>query len=218
MHAFSKSDERRFWENYAGSYQGAKNAELLIFLSKPYIGARVLDAGAGDGSLVRALLAHANVTGVDMAPKGVGVDQGDLTKLPYSDGAFDTVFCVEVIEHLSPQDTSKVLGELRRVLAPSGVLIVTTPYAEDLEENLVTFPRCDISFHRWGHQQNFREADFRKLAGVHGLEPVVIVPIKYSRVRRLRFLGQRFFMSAWWKRKIAQAKGKLHLLMIARRR
>ena len=45
--------------------------------------------------------------------------------LPLEDGSFDLVWASEVIEHVA--DTARWLSEVRRVLAPGGRLLVTTP-------------------------------------------------------------------------------------------
>jgi SAM-dependent methyltransferase len=45
--------------------------------------------------------------------------------LPLEDHAFDLVWASEVIEHVA--DTARWLSEVRRVLAPRGRLLVTTP-------------------------------------------------------------------------------------------
>ncbi len=45
--------------------------------------------------------------------------------LPFPDGSFDVVLCVEGIEHVV--DRHKTLRELRRVLRPGGRLLITTP-------------------------------------------------------------------------------------------
>ncbi len=51
----------------------------------------------------------------------------------------------------------------------------------------------------------------------HGFDPLTIMPVKYSRVRRLRFLGRRFFRSAFMRGSMRRARGKRTLVMIARR-
>ena len=101
-------------------------------------GKRVLDAGcgAGYGSAELAEVAG-SVTGIDIAPAAVeyarahyaqprlAFEQASCTQLPYADGAFDLVVAFEVIEHL--ENWRDFLGEVRRVLASSGQLIVSTP-------------------------------------------------------------------------------------------
>jgi SAM-dependent methyltransferase len=101
-------------------------------------GKRVLDAGcgAGYGSAELADVAE-SVTGIDIAPVAVEYarahyaqpnlvfEEASCTRLPYADGAFDLVVAFEVIEHL--ENWRDFLQEVRRVLAPAGQVIVSTP-------------------------------------------------------------------------------------------
>jgi len=58
--------------------------------------------------------------------RGLGdVQVGRLEELPWEDGAFDLITCLDVIEHV-PDDVT-ALVELRRVVAPGGWLLVTVP-------------------------------------------------------------------------------------------
>lgn len=219
--SFSGVENQRFWSANTASYQAEKNAPEIIYLARECLGRRILDAGAGEGSLLRALrraLPDSEVIGVDIAPKSSDVEEGDLAALRFSDDDFDTVFCCEVIEHVTPEDTARILAELRRVLRPGGHLVLTTPYDENLDESVVTCPSCERSFHRWGHQQRFVEEDFERITKAAGLEVVDISPVKYSRVRRLRFLGPRFFRSQWMKKRLRRAGGHRKLFLIARKR
>ena len=101
-------------------------------------GKRVLDAGcgAGYGSAELADVAE-SVTGIDIAPEAIAFarahyerpnlsfEEASCTGLPFGDASFDLVVAFEVIEHL--EDWKGFLHEVRRVLAPSGQLIVSTP-------------------------------------------------------------------------------------------
>ena len=49
---FDVETNRRFMTSNAS--EGNVNADLLLFLTQKYLGEHVLDAGAGDGTLVRS--------------------------------------------------------------------------------------------------------------------------------------------------------------------
>ena len=50
----------------------------------------------------------------------------DAACLPFSDGIFDAVACLEVLEHVRAPD--KVLSEIARVLRPGGMAYVSMPF------------------------------------------------------------------------------------------
>lgn len=87
----------------------------------------VLDAGTGNGALVRLMREHnKNAYGIelsravlekecpDMLQKG-WVEPGILTNLPYEDNSFDLVFSADVLEHIHPEEADQVISELVRV-------------------------------------------------------------------------------------------------------
>jgi SAM-dependent methyltransferase len=113
-------------------------AKRLRFLARHGVspGRRVLDAGCGRGEYVLALrqrgveafgleyLADKVAAHVRGVPPGC-ILRADLDNLPYADGAFDTVFLNEVLEHVPHE--RRALREVRRVLRPGGTLIVLSP-------------------------------------------------------------------------------------------
>lgn len=58
-------------------------------------------------------------------PVGAEMVKADARAMPFADNCFDLVLCASVLEHI-PDFWIAVL-EMRRVLAPGGVLIVSTP-------------------------------------------------------------------------------------------
>jgi dolichol-phosphate mannosyltransferase len=91
---------------------------------------RILDIGCGSSRIVQSL---PQSVGLDMqirklrwlrAP-GRQLVQASLMQLPFADAAFDAVICSEVIEHI-PRDEID-LGDMVRVLAPGGTLVLGTP-------------------------------------------------------------------------------------------
>ena len=101
-------------------------------------GRRVLDAGCGVGygTAMLARAGAAEAIGVDLSAQAIAAAEadsttsasflaGDVRALPFQDGAFDLVVCFEVIEHI--ERPHEVIAELARVLAPGGVLAVSSP-------------------------------------------------------------------------------------------
>lgn len=84
--------------------------------------ARVLDVGAGDGQAKGWLPGRAYVS-VDPDPQA-GADHADVDAVA---GPFDAILFLEVIEHLSAEAALDTLQKLRALLAPGGVLVVSTP-------------------------------------------------------------------------------------------
>jgi 2-polyprenyl-3-methyl-5-hydroxy-6-metoxy-1,4-benzoquinol methylase len=219
MKTFDTAQNRSFWQANTASYQGDRYSAALLRLVRPYIGRSILDAGAGSGSLVRLLRRSrgARVVGLDLAPKSPEVIEGDLSRMPFEAQEFDTVFCTEVIEHVTPRETSEILAEIGRVTRPGGHLVLTTPFEERLEENLVACPCCGETFHRWGHQQTFRAADLRRLAAAHGFEPRHVIPVKMSRLRRFVRVAAPLFRSPLQRALGLRGSGHLTLILIARK-
>lgn len=95
---------------------------------------RVLDVGCSFGYVLEA--AHQlglEAAGTDISSYAVEVCQergyraavGDLSRLPFDDGEFDLVVMKHVLEHTP--DPRQALEEVRRVLAPGGLVMVMVP-------------------------------------------------------------------------------------------
>jgi SAM-dependent methyltransferase len=141
-------------------------------------GRSVLDAGCGTayGSRLLAEGGARSVTGVDIAgsvleavapemPETVTLRRGDLRALVDNDDTYELVVCFEVIEHFA--DPFPVLDELTRVLAPGGVLLVSSPnrgvYQEGNPHHLHEFTPEELHAalsERLGHVMLMRQSNY----------------------------------------------------------
>lgn len=55
-------------------------------------------------------------------------NQASITALPYDNQFFHKIFCISVLEHLTPADALLALKQFERTLRPEGLLVVTLDY------------------------------------------------------------------------------------------
>ena len=157
-------------------------AEFALALPK---GARVLDAGAGEGQYAHHFAQH-RYCGVDLAVGDVAWDYSkldvlaDLTALPFRAGAFDAALNMVTLEHL--RDPGGALAEIARTLAPGARLLIAAPHEWEVHQA----PHDYFRYTRYGLQHLLEQA---------GLEPVEIRAVGgYFRLLARRLLnGLQFF-------------------------
>lgn len=103
---------------------------------------RVLDCAAGIGTQLLGLAPHGHqVAGTDLSPGALRrarleanrsglpapLAVADMRRLPYAPACFDVVICADnAIAHLLDDgDLARALAEMRRVLRPDGLLVLT---------------------------------------------------------------------------------------------
>ncbi len=111
--------------------------DIALQLAGEVSGKRIADFGCGDGAFLHLIAKRGGVcTGFDTDQQGLNIAKEELQRrgiaahlvsryeeLPK--GEFDVVFLLEVIEHVT--DPELLLTQVHQLLAPGGILIVTTP-------------------------------------------------------------------------------------------
>jgi len=135
------ADAKRIVGQVAATWENAFYEELKARGLSDYSQVKFLDFGCGDGRyfpylMTKGFLAE-SIYGVEVSQKRIDrcrelgwVNARVLAirePLPYQDGFFDVVNCVEVIEHIPRADLDFYLGEIVRVMKPRAFLILTTP-------------------------------------------------------------------------------------------
>jgi SAM-dependent methyltransferase len=107
---------------------------LLRWLGPDLRGLRVLDVAGGDGYwAARARRRGAWAVALDLSAAKLrrgrqltappGLVRADALELPFADASFDRVMSICAIEHFD--DGARALGEMARVLAPGGELVMS---------------------------------------------------------------------------------------------
>jgi len=110
---------------------------------RPRPGNRILDVGCGEGqaevAIGRLQISQIRLVGVDLIPskviaasretashnQRVEFAAGDACRLPFRDGAFDSIYSVAVLQHLA--DVEAAIREFARVTAPRGRVVAVEP-------------------------------------------------------------------------------------------
>ncbi len=194
----------RFWMSDELYVEDAHGSQILGRLARaprfnawmadtvrPFCGRRVLEIGSGTGNLTRRLVPRDSYVASDVNPLYLQTLRTLTSDRPYLDvtltdvtrresfptvpGGFDTVVCLNVLEHV--EDDVGSLVNLRGVLAPGGRAIVLVPRGPGL------FGTLDEVL---GHRRRYTEASLRRAALDAGLEPKQILPFN------------RVGTPAWW--------------------
>lgn len=91
----------------------AARSEYISRRFQPLLQGKILDVGC-DMAVLKTLLPGADYTGVDISgAPDFQVNLEATGRLPFSDNAFDSVVCTDVLEHL--ENLHQMFGELARV-------------------------------------------------------------------------------------------------------
>jgi SAM-dependent methyltransferase len=145
----------------------------------PFASGRLLDVGVGERPYGRIFEPRVSryfgleyppaaenlspeITGARAANLKGAVDVwGDGGALPFMDQSFDTVLCLELLEHVPQPD--RCLAEIARTLRPGGALLVTVPFVAALHA---------LPYDYW----RYTPAGLTELLARHGLKVESLVP------------------------------------------
>jgi SAM-dependent methyltransferase len=163
--ALSLTGERTLPGIWHENYWLRRHEAAYALFAPAAVGARVLEAGCGEGyGAARLSVAGARmVVGVDLDSTtlrhvratypAVPAVRANLVALPFATASLDVVVSAQTIEHL--WDQSGFVRECARVLRPGGRLLMSTP-------NALTFPPGNVF-----HSRELRAVELHALVAEH---------------------------------------------------
>lgn len=129
------SEENHWW--YVGMRQITRKILDSVLVGRAKI--QILDAGCGTGKNLEELSRYGEVTGIDYSGEAIDfvrrrganrVLRASVDALPFADASFDLVTSFDVLSHRAVPEPEKALNEIRRVLRPSGAVLLRLPAFE----------------------------------------------------------------------------------------
>lgn len=182
-----------------------KSVATYEFAARYTPAGRALDIGCGRSAGGRAFAGKVGtLVNADLSVEGLLAARAlyepgavfvaaDACALPFAGNVFGLAIAAEVIEHVPPARTPDFLRELKRVVAPAGYVIVTTPNEDVVRRSGVT--RCEY------HENNFTPRRFQEVvrtflgdAEFYGLAPKYSFPANVVRavdIFNFRYLAKK---------------------------
>jgi 2-polyprenyl-3-methyl-5-hydroxy-6-metoxy-1,4-benzoquinol methylase len=177
---FNQTTDRYAAEDLGTIEAAHRYGEHVFDLFRPYIGRRVLEVGCGIGTMSRKLAQVADVI-VGIEPNAACLDRvtvamrdepkfslrachlEECDPIELAAYAFDTVYCVNVLEHI--EDDVAALGMFREAVVPDGRVLIFVPAVQ------AAYGPLDAEL---GHHRRYSAARLAAAFVEAGLEPVVM--------------------------------------------
>lgn len=191
-------------ENFKSPIVKDKIKDILNFIKTKR--GKILDVGIGSGFIEKEILKknHEEFSfyGIDISDVAISKVRkqltGEFTKgliqnIPYKDNYFDVILCLEVLEHINPSETFKALSELYRTLKEKGILIISVPLNEGLEELYKSGQ--NPSGHVRTYSKNIIDTEL-KIVGFNNFVEKYFYAFKNFYILK-NFLSKFFFKNRW---------------------
>jgi len=200
VYVIGEMTESRQWGKTStfGPRQWFRQRLMLKELKKYLPQGKVLDAGCGEGRMLRLLAEKGyQVVGMDLSRESLLRAQkqnpnaplvlSDLESLPFSPESFDGVISGEVLEHL--EDDERAVQEFHRVLKKGGIAIITVP----------AHPELWSLDDQWsGHKRRYKKEELEKLFEKNHFQTLSCYYWGFPLLR----IYYQFFYPRWLKKKL----------------
>lgn len=156
---------------------------------------RIVDLACGHGTLIYCLkqLGYRNLEGIDISPEQVELAHAlGITEIKNQDmqgfltdkaAAFDVIFLMDVLEHLSKPELFDCLDQVSSALRPNGMVVIHVPNAEGIFGMRIRYG--DVT-----HENCFTPQSIKQVLSACGIGDVACFedkPIVHGLKSRLRY-------------------------------
>jgi len=202
------SNIQRLWDFYGtsdphrSSYFGEQSGKHFVRVLRRHgvlkKAENIVDFSCGTGAIIEALLKvvspKSSVTGYDISALSIEeTNRRNKTTIGFNGAhqikeyptnipgeSVDLLIMTEVIEHLDDAFLDVVLTECYRIMAPHGVIVITTPYNEILARSNVMCPECGCIFHRWQHMRAWSFEALEEVLIKHRFIPSIVKKVEWG--------------------------------------
>lgn len=186
---------------------------------------KVLEIGFGDGYLLKKLSRDYDCSGADISLDLVEKMRQKIPAikfsliansiLPYQEKQFDCFIASEVMEHMSNEELSICIREIKRILKHDGYAVITVPAEENLKENECFCPYCNKRFHKWGHKQSWNIKKIKQVFSDFDSISVKDYFVRYEGNDFLEwFIGYLFYFTRNILNKIKKMPNRSYLIIL----
>lgn len=163
--------------------------------------AKILEIGAGYGPFLYTLreLGYTNIRGVDLSEEqvevakklGLPVELKDLSESLATE-KFDVILGIDILEHLSRDELSDIIPQIKQALNPGGIGLFRMPNLDSPLASVYAF--ADIS-----HETFFNKSSATQLFSAAGFSHMEVYP---SLIRNQLAWKEVIRRIIWWKLRI----------------
>lgn len=170
--------EEFFNTHIAESYQRIKKIHMYLNDTS-----KILEIGSATGNLLSALKdsGYSELTGIELDKNysqysieelGLNIYQKPLKEISFDENSFDAILCFHVLEHFS--GPLAFLKEVKRILRPSGTLIIEVPNVDDYLISLFKLKSYTEFYYQPAHNFYFSRSTLTKLINKAGFNKINI--------------------------------------------
>ena len=182
---------QKFWDYYSDkteTYYAETYGDVFVQMFKKYIDKNsvCLDYGCGSGGLVKSLLKNNTKTiAIDDNKRSVELIKKRFSGYEKLIGAYtinsikknekaDLIFSLEAIEHVLDENLDQYFQNIKSLLSENGLLIISCPNDEDIENGKVYCPVSDTIFHPTQHVRSLNKNSIKKFVENYGFNEIKI--------------------------------------------